>query len=223
MKTQRAFTLIELLVVIAIIGILSAVVLASLGLARERAREANVRATLKNMSAEIELLYADSGDYNFVNNCKLAGSPLKKFTDALTGQGALVACDALTITTSGVVDAYSRSGVAASLSPATPLVAFAASQNGVVKFDETNTGSAVNWSTAVSTCAGQGKRLPTVEEFRALYKAHGGTPPGFDTSTNYWSGSEAPGVSGRAYVVNMANNGTNGATVTTPGLVRCAG
>lgn len=62
-KTLRAFTLIELLVVIAIIGILSTVVLASLGGARGKARDAKRVAELKGAQAAIELFYDACGQY----------------------------------------------------------------------------------------------------------------------------------------------------------------
>lgn len=218
-RASRAFTLIELLVVIAIIGILSAVVLASLGTARERALEANIRATLKNMSAEVELQYESTGNYNFINtNCTATSTMLGKFVSALQAQGAGVGC----YSHSQAGDVYQRWGVAVSLSgSATPLVAFAVSQEGVIKFDDTNTTSAVPWGNAASACASASKRLPTPEQLRALYQITNTNPvPGFNANA-YWSSILVPGQTASWYGVNMATGDVTGGGAGYNRFARC--
>ncbi|MGH7175487.1 MAG: type II secretion system protein [Minisyncoccia bacterium] len=60
---SRGFTLIELLVVIAIIGILSAVVLASLSTARVKGLDAQRESNLVNVQTALEEYYNTNGHY----------------------------------------------------------------------------------------------------------------------------------------------------------------
>ena len=62
-KYNLGFTLIELLVVVAIIGILSSIVLVSLGGARTRGTIAAIKAEMANLRAQAELVYAQYGSY----------------------------------------------------------------------------------------------------------------------------------------------------------------
>lgn len=58
-KKKRGFTLVELLVVIAIIGLLSSIVLVSLGPARQKARDARRESDIRQISLAMELCYDD--------------------------------------------------------------------------------------------------------------------------------------------------------------------
>ena len=70
---SRGFTLIELLVVIAIIGLLAAVVLASVGSARNKGVDASVKSELDGMRSQAEL-YASNNGNSYASACTTAGS-----------------------------------------------------------------------------------------------------------------------------------------------------
>jgi prepilin-type N-terminal cleavage/methylation domain-containing protein len=63
-KYSRGFTLIELLVVIAIIGMLAAVVLASLNTARDKGADAAKKSSVNNIRAQAEIVYDNTGTYD---------------------------------------------------------------------------------------------------------------------------------------------------------------
>ncbi|MBU6491034.1 type II secretion system GspH family protein [Patescibacteria group bacterium] len=75
---SQGFTLIELLVVIAIIGILSAVVLASLNTARKKGNDAAIQSDLSTIQTQAEIYYGGTGanSYGTVtgNTCSAAST-----------------------------------------------------------------------------------------------------------------------------------------------------
>ncbi len=84
-RARSGFTLIELLVVIAIIGILSAVVLASLNTARMGARDAKRKSDLLQISKALEVYYLATGQYPGETSCDSSLGSSGGACTALTG------------------------------------------------------------------------------------------------------------------------------------------
>lgn len=62
-RQKKAFTLIELLIVIAIIGVLASIVLVSLNSARNKSRDAAIRAEVRILTTLFHQQFADTGSY----------------------------------------------------------------------------------------------------------------------------------------------------------------
>lgn len=84
-KGQKGFTLIELLVVIAIIGILASIVLASLNTARDRGRDASIRASMSQIRAQAEIFYDQQNPPVYTGLC--ADANVVRLQAGATGNG----------------------------------------------------------------------------------------------------------------------------------------
>jgi type IV pilus assembly protein PilA len=109
-KSVRGFTLIELLVVIAIIGILSAVVLAALGSARQKGSDSAIQSNLQGIRSQAEIVANNDSSGSYVLVCSdpkittildaavLASGSSGKDIDAGTAQVAgVVECHSTTV------------------------------------------------------------------------------------------------------------------------------
>jgi type IV pilus assembly protein PilA len=100
-KLNKGFTLIELLVVIAIIGILSAVVLASLNTARAKGADAAIKSNLANARAQAELYY-DANTNSYLGVCgATAVNGVKTIAANITGAATAYGLTAFTANGTG--------------------------------------------------------------------------------------------------------------------------
>ena len=98
-SVKKGFTLIELLVVIAIIGILSGIVIVSLGSARDKADDAAIKGNLSGIRATAELYrdengnkYASAAAFNCTSGL-FADARIKSAIDAsATASGQAATC-----------------------------------------------------------------------------------------------------------------------------------
>ncbi len=91
LKKNKGFTLIELLVVIAIIGILSAIVLVSLGSARNKAKDTAIKADLSNLRSAAEL-YAMDHQEHYTGFCTETGGDAQRAKANIEANGATWHC-----------------------------------------------------------------------------------------------------------------------------------
>jgi prepilin-type N-terminal cleavage/methylation domain-containing protein len=82
-RSLKGFTLIELLVVISIIGLLSAVILASLNTARNKGYDAQRTSNMREVQKAIEAYYNDNGTYPSANGSyNIAGNSFGNYAYA---------------------------------------------------------------------------------------------------------------------------------------------
>ena len=90
MTNKSGFTLVELLVVITIIGILATIGLDAFQSSQMRARDAERKSDLRQMSSALELFYADYGRYPNDSNGLIVGCPYSSggtSTNCVWGRG----------------------------------------------------------------------------------------------------------------------------------------
>jgi len=216
MKSNKGFTLIELLVVIAVIGILAAVVLASLNSARVKGQEASIKSNLRNMIAAAELSYEATGNYSG------ACAAVQTMMDAIQ-KITTIAPKCFSYNSSGLSDVYLRWGVSAT--NAAKDKNWSVDGSGVVTWDTSDVagGALTAWAAGMSTCATAGKKMPTLEQLKSLYDTHTATPTGFtsNSSYGYWSSVTVPTTPGNAHYVLSSSGSVGNSAKTNGGYIRC--
>ena len=122
LRNSKGFTLIELLVVIAIIGILAAIILASLGTARSKGIDAGTKSDLNSVRSQMEL-FAAGNTNSYSGGCAAvpsgAGTILTSTFNNVKGQvtGGAVVTVAATAGTYNNVTCHDSAGAWAAEAP----------------------------------------------------------------------------------------------------------
>lgn len=98
-RSHSGFTLIELLVVVAIIGILSTIVLAALGTARSRARDAAIEGSMSQVRAQAEIWATGNGSYTGMVTA--SGDGVQYLLDGAIDQGSPASATGCNIASNG--------------------------------------------------------------------------------------------------------------------------
>lgn len=199
--SMKGFTLIELLVVVAIVGIIAAIVVASVTVARTRAAESAIKANLRSLASEAELVYDSAGTYAAINNCHEAGNQFNSFIVAIEQSGATTTC-----TGDGAdwVVSATRQGKSWSIDSSSILAEGGAEEEegggGTTWASSNHPGGQMNWNAAVAACAGAGGSLPSLQDYQTFFGATSNplfaSPDAFFLNTvagPYWTSTEIDG------------------------------